>query len=126
MPIAGRTNGQHALPATFGFKVAVWIDELLRHTERLGQAAPRLFVAMLGGGGAGTYASLGKMGLPVQAGIGRLLGFGEFIIESAGSDQALQTVDHIPYPEQLYLEICGLIFPNGEQASPDEPDSGDD
>jgi len=57
---------------------------------------------------------------------GRLLGFGEFIIESAGSDQALQTVDHIPYPEQLYLEICGLIFPNGEQASPDEPDSGDD
>ena len=43
---------------------------------------------------------------------GRLLGFGEFIIESADSDQALRTVDHIPYPEQLYLEICGLIFPS--------------
>ena len=41
------------------------------------------------------------------------LGFGEFIIESAGSDQALRTVDHIPYPEELYLEICALIFPSG-------------
>ena len=41
---------------------------------------------------------------------GRLLGFGEFIIESAGQDQALSILDHIPYPEQLYLEVCGLLF----------------
>jgi adenylosuccinate lyase len=75
MPIAGRTHGQHAVPATFGYKAAVWIDELIRHTERLQQAAPRIFVAMLGGG-AGTYASLGKMGPPVQEGIARRLGFG--------------------------------------------------
>src|SRR5206468_1736130 len=26
MPMAGRTHGQHAVPATFGYKVAVWID----------------------------------------------------------------------------------------------------
>jgi adenylosuccinate lyase len=51
----------------------VWIDELLRHVERLRQAAPRIFVAMLGGG-AGTFASLGKQGPPVQAGIGKQLG----------------------------------------------------
>ena len=42
---------------------------------------------------------------------GRLFGYGEFILESAGQDQALSTVDHIPYPEQLYLEVCSLIFP---------------
>ena len=41
---------------------------------------------------------------------GRLLGYGKFVVESAGQDQALQTVDHLPYPEQLYLEVCGLIF----------------
>lgn len=81
MPIAGRTHGQHAVPATFGYKVAVWIDEMLRHVERLRQAAPRLFVAMLGGG-AGTYASLGKNGPPVQAGIGRQLGFGTMAVPS--------------------------------------------
>jgi 3-carboxy-cis,cis-muconate cycloisomerase len=81
MPIAGRTHGQHAVPATFGYKVAVWIDELLRHVERLQQAAPRLFVAMLGGG-AGTYASLGKQGPLVQQGIGRQLCFGSMTIPS--------------------------------------------
>jgi len=73
MPIAGRTHGQHAVPATFGYKPAVWIDEMLRHVERLRQAAPRLFVAMLGGG-VGTFASLGAQGPAVQAGIGRALG----------------------------------------------------
>jgi 3-carboxy-cis,cis-muconate cycloisomerase len=81
MPIAGRTHGQHAVPATFGYKVAVWIDELLRHVDRFRQAAPRLFIAMLGGG-AGTYASLGKMGPPVQQGIGKLLGFGSMTVPS--------------------------------------------
>lgn len=50
--------------------------------------------------------------------LGRIFGYGEFILESAGQDQALRTVDHIPYPEQLYLEVCGLIFPS--------KDAGDD
>ena len=49
---------------------------------------------------------------------GRILGYGEFIIESAGQDQALNKVDHLPYPEQLYLEVCGLIFKDKEE-SPD-------
>ena len=50
--------------------------------------------------------------------IGRLLGYGTFIVESAGQDQALHTVNHLPYPEQLYIEVCGLIFK--------DPGSGDD
>lgn len=73
MPIAARTHGQHAVPATFGFKVAVWIDELLRHVERFEQAAPRIFMAMLGGA-AGTFASLGPQGPAVQAGLAKHLG----------------------------------------------------
>ena len=50
--------------------------------------------------------------------MGRILGYGEFILESAGQDQALNRVDHLPYPEQLYLEVCGLIFKDKEE-SPD-------
>ena len=46
--------------------------------------------------------------------IGRFLGYGEFIVESAGQDQALRNVKFIPYPEQLYLEVCGLIFKEEE------------
>ena len=53
------------MPATFGFKVAVWIDELGRHVERLRGCEGRVFVAMLGGG-AGTLASLGELGLATQ------------------------------------------------------------
>ena len=49
---------------------------------------------------------------------GRLLGYGKFILESAGQDQALTNVDYLPYPEQLYLEVCGLIFKDQED-SPD-------
>lgn len=45
---------------------------------------------------------------------GRLLGYGEFIIESAGQDQALRNIPFIPYPEQLYLEVCNLLFPGGD------------
>jgi membrane protein YdbS with pleckstrin-like domain len=54
---------------------------------------------------------------------GRMLGYGEFIVESAGQDQALSHVDHVPYPEQLYLLICGMIFPNSAE---DDEDSGPD
>ncbi|MFO1080065.1 MAG: adenylosuccinate lyase family protein [Reyranellaceae bacterium] len=88
MPMAGRTHGQHAVPATFGFKVAVWIDELLRHVERLQQLAPRLFVAMLGGA-AGTYASLGAQGPAVQDGIARRLGFGAMSVPSRAAGDHL-------------------------------------
>src|SRR5262250_3270241 len=73
MLLPGRTHGQHALPATFGFKVAVWIDELCRHVERLRGAEGRVFVAMLGGG-AGTLASLGELGLATQEKMAARLG----------------------------------------------------
>jgi membrane protein YdbS with pleckstrin-like domain len=41
---------------------------------------------------------------------GRIFGFGTFIVDSAGKDHVLQTINHLPYPEQLYIEVCGLIF----------------
>lgn len=71
-PCAGRTHGQHAVPATFGYKVGAWIDELCRHVERLHDAEPRVFVAMLGGA-AGTLASFGAPGLEVQSGMAKHL-----------------------------------------------------
>ncbi len=65
MALPGRTHGQHAVPATYGLKVAIWIDEFARHTERLRQCEPRVFQALLGGA-AGTVASFGDEGLDVQ------------------------------------------------------------
>jgi uncharacterized membrane protein YdbT with pleckstrin-like domain len=57
---------------------------------------------------------------------GRMLGYGEFIVESAGRDQALRTIDHIPYPEQLYLEVCGMLFGAEDETSSSSSDSSDD
>jgi adenylosuccinate lyase len=71
--MAGRTHGQHAVPATFGLKVAAWIDELCRHVERLRGCEPRVFVAQLGGA-AGTFASFGAKGPALQALFARKLG----------------------------------------------------
>ena len=38
--MAGRTHLQHALPVTFGYKVAVWLSPLITMRERLRAAAP--------------------------------------------------------------------------------------
>ena len=73
--LAGRTHGQHAVPITLGLKLAVFLDELLRHRERLVQLAPRLFVAQLAGA-AGTLASLGGNAARVQEEFARRLGLG--------------------------------------------------
>jgi uncharacterized membrane protein YdbT with pleckstrin-like domain len=53
-----------------------------------------------------------------RSGLGRLLGYGEFVMESAGQDQAMRNVKFMPYPEQLYLEVSSLVFP-AVDGSPD-------
>jgi hypothetical protein len=62
-----------------------------------------------------------------RSALGRLLGYGEFIVESASQEQALHTINFLPYPEQLYLEVCGLLFPDAvaetQQDQDDLPDS---
>jgi membrane protein YdbS with pleckstrin-like domain len=51
---------------------------------------------------------------------GRLLGYGEFIVESASQDQALRNIEYIPYPEQLYLLVCGMLFPSSADDAEDD------
>jgi 3-carboxy-cis,cis-muconate cycloisomerase len=72
-PMAGRTHLQHALPVTFGYKVAVWLSMFDRHAERLQQLRPRVLVGQFGGA-AGTLASLGDRGLDVQKALMEELG----------------------------------------------------
>ena len=69
----GRTHGQHALPMTFGFKLAGWIDELDRDCARLNERLAPSFVASLGGA-IGTYAAMGDKGREVEARMAAQLG----------------------------------------------------
>lgn len=56
---------------------------------------------------------------------GRLLGFGVFVMESAGQDQALSRVSFISQPDWLYREICALLFtPDLAPVTPADADDG--
>ena len=46
----------------------------------------------------------------VQSPIGRLLGYGNFELESAGQDQALSKVKNLPNPNELYLRIVEEMY----------------
>ena len=45
---------------------------------------------------------------------GRILGYGQFVIESERT-QPMWTINYLPYPEQLYLEVIALVYREREQ-----------
>jgi len=61
----GRTHAQFAIPITFGFKIAGYIAEMLRHKERIEQIRPRACAGKMAGA-VGTGAALGKNFFKVQ------------------------------------------------------------
>ena len=66
--------------------------------------------------------ALQNLGLTQSAG-GRMAGYGTFTVELAG--QARTVIDFIPYPEQLYLEVHQLLYPE-ERDEEEEGGSGGD
>ena len=73
MVMAGRTNGQHALPITFGFKVAGWIEEFVRYEARFREAEARLF-SLVFGGAIGAMQAFGPEGPALADKLGEKLG----------------------------------------------------
>ena len=63
--MVGRTHGQHALPITLGFKLAVWMREVSRHMQRLRQCRERILVGKMSGA-VGTQAGLGEHAMKIQ------------------------------------------------------------
>ena len=66
LPMVGRTHGMQALPTTFGFKLAVWLDEFIRHLQRLTEIKQRVLVGNISGAVC-TYASMGNFGPMIEA-----------------------------------------------------------
>jgi adenylosuccinate lyase len=87
----GRSHGQHALPTTFGFKVAVWTREVSRHIQRLRDCKGRLLAGKMSGA-VGTQAGLGPKALKIQ----------ELVMEQLGisaADISTQIVQRDRYAE---------------------------
>ncbi len=55
--MVGRSHGIHAEPITFGFKLAGWLAEVLRHRERLCRLQSQIAVGKISGA-VGTYANI--------------------------------------------------------------------
>ncbi|MCL2424413.1 MAG: PH domain-containing protein, partial [Micrococcales bacterium] len=54
--------------------------------------------------------------------MGNILGYGQFIMESAGQEQALREVNFIRYPDQTYEAIIDTMFgPKEPQVAPPPP-----
>lgn len=68
--MAGRTFRQQAAPITFGFKAAVWLDELIRHRQRLDELRPRALMCSYGGA-VGNLSTLGSQGAAVLSELSR-------------------------------------------------------
>lgn len=73
--MVGRSHARAALPMTFGLKAASWLDELLRHGERLAECRSRVVVAQLFGG-VGTMAGFGGQGPALIEAFASRLGLG--------------------------------------------------
>ncbi|MEO1147070.1 MAG: adenylosuccinate lyase [Cyanobacteria bacterium J06638_22] len=55
--MVGRSHGIHAEPMTFGFKLAGWLAEMLRHRDRLCRLHKQIAVGKISGA-VGTYANI--------------------------------------------------------------------
>lgn len=92
MLMAGRTNKRHALPITFGFKVAGWIEEMLRHRDRMADAEPRMFMS-LWGGAVGAMHAFGTHGPEINRRLSQRLGLQPMAVPSrAATDQFVEYV----------------------------------
>jgi membrane protein YdbS with pleckstrin-like domain len=63
-----------------------------------------------------------------QSALGRMLSYGTFVLESAGQDQALREVKHLPNPNELYLRVVEEMYePQAVEARlGKDGDGGDD
>ena len=92
----GRTHGQAAVPITFGLKVAVWVDEMRRHLERLEELSPRATTGKFLGA-VGTGAAQGQNAFQLQ----------ELIMENLGLNAPMATTQVVG--RDRYIEWVGWM-----------------
>jgi membrane protein YdbS with pleckstrin-like domain len=57
----------------------------------------------------------------VRSPLGQLLGYGSFVLESAGQDQAFRVVEYVPSPGLYYRRISEELFTRGGRRTSDRP-----
>jgi 3-carboxy-cis,cis-muconate cycloisomerase len=75
-PMAGRSKLQHGVPITFGYKIATWLDQIVRARSALARALEEASVLQFGGA-LGTLASLRRDGMTVRRALAARLSLAE-------------------------------------------------
>jgi adenylosuccinate lyase len=96
----GRSHGIHAEPMTFGFKLAGWLAEVLRHQERLQILQKTIAVGKISGA-VGTYANIEPR---VEALACQKLG----LKPDTASTQVISRDIHADYVQQLALVAASI------------------
>jgi adenylosuccinate lyase len=98
--MAGRSHGIHAEPITFGFKLAGWLAEVLRHQERLIILRQTIAVGKMSGA-VGTYANVEPR---IEAIACQKLG----LQPDTASTQVISRDRHADYVQQLALVAASI------------------
>jgi 3-carboxy-cis,cis-muconate cycloisomerase len=101
-PMVARTNRTHALPITFGFKVAGWIAELDRTVTRVCDSQERVYQLSFGGA-VGAYHSFGDHGPALAQDLARELGLGVLAVPNRTANDLF--VDHVVQLSMLGMSI---------------------
>jgi adenylosuccinate lyase len=100
VPMVGRSHGVHGEPITFGWKAAIWHEEVARHQERLARARSTISVGKLSGS-MGTYAHLSPA---IEAAVCLRLG----LTAAPISNQIVQRDRHAEYLMTLALIAASI------------------
>ncbi len=98
--MVGRSHGIHAEPITFGFKLAGWLAEVLRHQQRLTNLRETIAVGKISGA-VGTYANAEPR---IEAIALRKLG----LKPDTASTQVISRDLHADYVQQLALLTASI------------------
>jgi len=98
--MVGRSHGIHAEPMTFGFKLAGWLAEVIRHQQRLTRLQQDIAVGKISGA-VGTYANIDPQ---VEAIACEKLG----LKPDTASTQVISRDIHADYVQQLALLAASI------------------
>src|SRR5574342_652882 len=98
--MVGRSHGIHGEPISFGFKLAIWYEEIGRHVERLTHVRQEIAVGKLSGA-MGTFAHQGP---EVEAYVCAKLG----LAPDPVSNQIVQRDRHAAYASALALLAASI------------------
>lgn len=118
----GRTHGQHALPITFGLKMAVYLAEINRHYERLKESRKRVLVGKMMGA-VGTGAGFSGRALDIERYVMEYLGLGfeEGPTQIIGRDRYIEFISIVSNisttMEKIATEIRNLQRPEINEVS---------